>query len=132
MALNPWTRELGTTQGRIQPSGWSPTQGDYVFCLGRDLPGLFHTFAIGDKAELSQTADFGTTKLVRLRTRLRPPAEETAGVVWLFSILIDGTELVSQILEPGRRRDRDDFVLNVANLAPGDHTLTFRLSLVAA
>lgn len=48
---------------------------------------------------------------------------------WKFSFLIDGAERASQILVPGRARDRVDFAANLASLTPGDHTLAFRLSL---
>lgn len=130
MALSAWNRELGTTQGRIQPSGFAPPQGTFVFVLGRDLPGLKQKLEIGDFVEVRQTADFGDAKLVRLRARMRPPAEVPAGVAWKASLRIDGAERASQLLVHGRTRDRVDLAANVSKLS-GDHELAFRLDLVA-
>jgi hypothetical protein len=130
MALSAWNRELGTTQGRVQPQGFAPPQGAFAFVLGRDLPGLTQKLELGDFVEVKQTADFGDAKLVRLRARMRPPAEVPAGVAWKASLRLDGAERASQILVPGRTRDRIDLAANVSKLA-GDHELAFRLELVA-
>jgi hypothetical protein len=130
VALTAWNRELGTTQGRIDPRGWTPPQGAFAFVLGRDLPGLRQALEVGDFAEVKQTADFGDAKLVRLRARMRPPREVPAGVAWKASLRIDGAERASQILVPGRTRDRIDLAANVSKLS-GDHELSFRLELVA-
>lgn len=130
MALTTWNRELGTTQGRVAPRGYSPAQGTYAFVLGRDLPGLLQTLKVGDFVEARQTADFGDTKLVRFRARMRPPTSVPAGVAWKASLRIDGVEHASTLLLPGRTRDRVDLASNVSKLA-GNHELAFRLSLVA-
>lgn len=130
MALRAWNRELGTTQGRIAPHCVAPSEGAYAFVLGRDLAGLVQKLALGDHVEVRQTADFGDTKLVRLRARLRPPAAMPAGVAWKASLRIDGAERVSALLLPGRSRDRMDLGANVSKLT-GNHELAFRLELVA-
>ncbi len=59
MALNAWNRDFGTWQGRIQPSGFVPAEGEYVFVLGSDVEGLFQQLDIGDYVEIEQTAAFG-------------------------------------------------------------------------
>lgn len=46
MALTAWNRELGTTQGRVQPLGFVPPQGEFAFVLGRDLPGLMQKLEV--------------------------------------------------------------------------------------
>ena len=130
MALTAWNRELGTTQGRVDPQGFTPPQGEFVFVLGRDLPGLQQQLEVGDFVEVKQTANFGDTKLVRLRARMRPPSAVPAGVAWKASLRIDGGERASALLVPGRTRDRVDLAVNVSKLA-GDHELGFRLELVA-
>jgi hypothetical protein len=130
VALTAWNRELGTTQGRVDPQGFTPPQGEFVFVLGRDLPGLQQRLEVGDFVEVKQTASFGDTKLVRLRARMRPPASVPAGVAWKASLRIDGGERVSTLLVPGRTRERVDLATNVSKLA-GDHELGFRLELVA-
>lgn len=130
MALTAWNRELGTTQGRVDPQAYTPPQGEFAFVLGRDLPGLLQKLEVGDFVEVKQTASFGDAKLVRLRARMRPPASVPAGVAWKASLRIDGGERASTLLEPGRTRDRVDLAANVSKLA-GDHELAFRLELVA-
>ena len=69
--LTAWTRELGTTQGRIEPTGFTPAEGSFVFVLGCDLPGMVQKLELGDFVEVKQTADFGDSKLVRIRARMR-------------------------------------------------------------
>jgi hypothetical protein len=130
VALTAWNRELGTTQGRVDPRAYTPPQGEFAFVLGRDLPGLVQKLEVGDFVEVKQTADFGDAKLVRLRARMRPPASVPAGVAWKASLRIDGGERASTLLEAGRTRDRVDLAANVSKLA-GDHELAFRLELVA-
>jgi len=130
MALTAWNRELGTTQGRVQPQGFVPPQGTFAFVLGRDLAGLMQKLEVGDHVEVKQTADFGDANLVRLRARMRPAASVPAGVAWKASLRIDGAERAGQLLVPGRTRDRVDIAANVSKLA-GDHELAFRLELVA-
>ncbi len=130
MALTAWNRELGGTQGRIQPSGFTPPEGTFAFVLGRDLPGLGQKLNLGDFVEVKQTADFGDATLVRLRARLRPPDSVPAGVAWRASLRIDGVARASALLEPGRTRDRLDLAANVSKLS-GNHELGFRLEVVA-
>lgn len=130
MALTAWNRELGTTQGRVAPQLYAPPEGTFAFVLGRDLPGLTQKLAVKDRVEVTQTASFGDTKLLRLRARMRPPSAVPAGVAWKASLRIDGVERVSATLSFGRTRDRLDLATNVSKLV-GDHELAFRLELVA-
>jgi hypothetical protein len=130
VALAAWNRELGTTQGRLMPLGFVPPEGTFAFVLGRDLPGLAQKLAVGDFAEVKQTADFGGSKLVRFRSRMRSPAVMPAGFAWKASLRIDGTERASTLLTAGRPRDRLDLAANVSKLS-GNHELAFRLQLVA-
>ena len=130
MALTAWNRELGLTQGRVAPVGFPPPQGEFVFVLGRDVPGLRQRLDVGDFVEVRQTADFGDAKLVRFRSRMRPPESIPAGLAWKASLSIDGAERATALLAPGRTRDRVDLAANVSKLT-GDHELAFRLELVA-
>jgi hypothetical protein len=129
LALTAWNRELGTAQGRVAPELFMPPEGNYAFALGRDLPGLTQKLNPGDFVEVSQTADFGSTNLVRFRGRLRPPASVPIGLVWKASLQIDGVERASALLPPGRTRDRVDLAANVSKLS-GNHELAFRLELL--
>lgn len=131
MALTAWTRELGTTQGRIAPLAFVPPEGEFAFVLGRDLPGLTQKLNVGDYVEARQTADFGDATLVRFRTRMRPSESVPPGFAWRASIRIDGVERASAMLVPGRVRDRVDLAANVSKLT-GNHELAFRLAVVGA
>ena len=74
MALTPFDREFGSAQGRIQPTGVTPPEGDFVFVLGHDIPGVEHDLTVGDEISISQLADFGADTLVcRVTVRTRPP-----------------------------------------------------------
>lgn len=59
MPLDVFDRELGSTQGRIQSTGFIPPEGEFAFVLGRDLSGLFENLNVGDFTEVAQTAAFG-------------------------------------------------------------------------
>ena len=131
MSLNAFTRELGTTQGRLVPQGFVPPEGTYAFVLGRDVPGLNQRLAVGDFVEVSQTADFGGASFVRLQAGVRPPKAMPAGLFWTASLRVDGLELASADLGPGRTRDFSDIAANVSKLA-GDHQLAFRLQLTGS
>ncbi len=130
MALTAFNRELGETQGRIRPSGFSAPEGTFAFVLGRDFPGLAQRLNIGDFVEVRQTAHFGDAKLVRVRARLRPPASTPVGIAWRASLRVDGDIRASALLEPGRTRERVDLAANVSKLS-GEHELGFRLEVVA-
>lgn len=134
MPLNAWTREAGTQQARIEPTGWTAPEGTHVFVLGFDTPGHFELLNVGDYAEVSQTGTFtggvGNTKLIRVKARLRPPSAMPSGLGWKFSLKLDGTERVSRVLTPARLRDCVDLAANVSKFAGGNHTVTLRVELV--
>ncbi len=125
--LNAWTRELGATQGRIVPVNFDPVDGDWVFCLGRDLAGLEQDVNIGDFVQIEQTADFDTTEVVEVSVRARGATALPAGHSWKFSLRIDGSERASRTLRDGEEVDQK-LAANVSQLS-GDHTLAFRLEL---
>ncbi len=128
--MDVWALDLGTNQGRIQPQGWDPPEGTFVFALGADAPGTTAALNLGDYIETYQRATLTGVKMVRVRARLRPPASMPAGVVWEFSLRIGDTVRARQLLEPGRPRERA-FAANVAALS-GAHVIALRLTLVSA
>ncbi len=128
--LTAFDAELGGEAGRIVPAGWTAPDGSYAFVLGTDFDEQFADLEVGDFAEVKQTADFETTKILRVTVRTRAPASMPAGLAWKFSIRVDGGERVSQLLnlDDDALRDRE-FGVNVSQLS-GDHELAFRLELV--
>lgn len=132
--MDAFTREQGTQQGHIRPASFSAPQGEYVFCLGSDREGLNQCITEGDYVEVSQLADFDTTKTVRLKAVLRCPLYTgiVGAPVWRLEVLVDGSARVIRKLVPGRARSLVDLEFGVADLAPGNHTLAFRLTAAAS
>jgi hypothetical protein len=125
MARTAFNRLFGTTQGRIAPTGFAPT-GSFAFVLGSDLPGVVGTFNTGDKAVLSQTFDTTGVKLVRFQACMRAPS---TGPAWTFAWGVDGGISGQRALRPGKVVDMVDGVMDVSQLAPGNHTLQLTLQV---
>ncbi len=126
--LTPWTRELGTQQGRITPAVVVPPAGTKVFCLGWDLPDHFDELVIGDYAQVSQTAAFAAgARLLRVTALVRAPRVIIAGTRWIVEVLIDNVVRVRHVLVAGAPIRRRNFSINVSKLAAGSHTVTLRL-----
>ena len=76
MALTLFESQAGLSQGRIEPSGTTPTDGDFVFCLGRDVAqGSLEDFEIGDFVGVQALIDMTTSPdFLRFQGRFRQPA----------------------------------------------------------
>lgn len=127
--LNAWTRELGTTQGRIIPVNFVPIDGVWVLCLGRDLAALEQDLNVGDFVQIEQTADFDSTEVVEISVRLRSSSALPSPRRWKVQLLIDSVERAVRILRDGEEVDQK-LAANVSQLAPGNHALALRLELV--
>lgn len=125
MGLTAWTARLGVTEGRIVPSGAGP---GFVFALGSDTAGVVEPVRVGDNAKVEQTGDLTGVDVLRATLRFRAPAAAplSAGLVWRFSILIDGVEYAGEDLE--RARTRFDLGADVSQLS-GNHAIAYRLAL---
>lgn len=106
MPISSWTRQLGTQQGRLQPLGWTPTQGDYAFVLGSDSVGRRTTLQAGDYVEVTQTGNLGSSTLLRFNARTRGPTrvpqacQVTALAVGLYRLTINGTDFDYTVVNP--------------------------------
>ena len=118
--------------GRIQPQNWTAPEGDFVMCLGSDLPGHFGKFNHEDRIDASQEVDFGTGLIVRCVARIRGPETMPGGASWWARLLLNGTEFARRKIEAGRTRDLIDMGANVTHLGAGAHILAFRLQLQAS
>lgn len=128
MLLNAFTREVGTRQGRIAPTGVTPVQSTHVFCLGIDGTDAYDVMTPGDFVQVEQEATFTPgTKLFRVTAQVRPPAVIPNGYKWVFQILVDDVVLVEHRLVAGDVTRTRAFALNVSKLAAGDHIVTMRL-----
>ena len=129
MAFTPFDMEMGKRQGRLVPSGWTPSSGEHAFVLGSDLPGHMHRLEVGDHCEVFQDMDFTGVNFIRARLRLRNASSLPVGLNWEASILVDGVKKATMTVEPGRTRDRADMAANVSKLT-GTHSVAVRLELI--
>lgn len=113
MALTPFTRELGSAQGRIAPQGWAV--GGFALCLGSDRSGARVRLANGDLVIVSQASDAGGAKLLRARFKTRPPSEPAAGVAWTGTFYVDGEAIA--VFDLTEEREFEDVAANVSAIA---------------
>ena len=128
MATTLFQRDLGRTQGRIEPAGFAPVEGTYAFVLGSDAPGVFGRFMPDDYAEIAQTVDLTGMSFVRFAAALRGPNVAPAHGAWRFAVLLDGVEQYGELLPIGRLQTRFDRVIDVSSRS-GLADLSFRLEL---
>lgn len=121
----------GADEVQVGPQGLvAAPEGEHVFVLGYELPGMFHRFSVGDFAQVEQEEDFGATKVVRVLAIIRPSVIMPSNLAWRFSLLLDGVLYTSRLLEPKRDRRLVDVAANVSKLA-GLHRLAFKVELVS-
>ena len=128
MATTLFQRDLGQTQGRIEPTGFSPVEGTHTFVLGSDVPGVFGRFLPGDFVEVAQTVDVTGMNFVRFAAGLRGPRVAPTRGAWRFAVLLDGTEQYGEPLPIGSLQTRFDRVIDVSG-GSGSLELSFRLEL---
>lgn len=93
------TARIGTDQGRMQPEGFEPTEGDFALVLGSDTAGREREFAVGDRVEVFQSdTPIAAAKLIRFRGAWRGPSRmpALAQAVELYT-LADGQTLILAI-----------------------------------
>lgn len=67
---NILSAQAGILRGRIIPTNFNPTHGDYAFCLGDDI-GSIASFYIGDEFSISQNVDFTFTSTLKIDIKFR-------------------------------------------------------------
>ena len=60
----------GILRGRIVPTNFIPTKGEYVFCLGDDIAGTAD-FTVGGEFSISQRIDFTGINLLQMDLKFR-------------------------------------------------------------
>ncbi len=128
MATTLFQRDLGRTQGRIEPAAFAPVEGAFAFVLGSDAPGVFGRFMPGDFAEVAQTVDLTGMSFIRFAAALRGPSVAPAHGAWRFAVLLDGVEQYGELLPIGRLQTRFDRVIDVSSRS-GVADLSFRMEL---
>ena len=71
---------------------------------------------------------FGVGKVLRLRSRIRPPAAIPAGCAWTLQVLVDGYAHAVVPIPVGPVRVLADVAANVGVIGGGAHTVAFRLA----
>jgi phage tail-like protein len=128
VSLTPFTRELGSVQGRIAPGLVPPDQGDHVLVLGSDARGRKWSFASGDGVTIAQNSANPGVAFLRPRVHLRPATTPPpAGVAWTLEAKLDGATVLS--IPVDRPRDLADVALCVVPFDPAAFDLEFRLSV---
>lgn len=103
----------GINAGRIVPQNFTPSDGEYVYCIGSDLSNVFDTVAIGEKAAISQDVDVTSLTLIHFAMAMRNTEAKRAA-----------TMRGLQTLYPIYLTTGDDLQLTIDALAP--QTLTFQ------
>lgn len=120
-----FTRELGTAQGRIQPTQVPADHGDYAVCLGSDLPRRFATLKGSDAITLLQS-NTSSARFLRPKLHLRPAASGVpAGCAWYVEFNVEGAAVFEAILD--RPRDLSDVAAVLLQYAPNPMAVEFRL-----
>ncbi len=127
MGFNALNYDGGSDQGRCTPDHFSQN-GDYALVLGHDEPLTFQRFRVGDYMVVHQTQDIGSTKLFKVRCRVRGPEEMPNTIRWRFSIFVDGVEKAYRICNTNQTVDYVNMAVNMAGLA-GVHAIAFVLKL---
>ena len=118
MSFSAFETALGLTQGRIQPTGESPDDGDFVFVLGSDTEGRIENLSDGDDVFISQSLDVTGIDFIRIGlASFRTTADAgLAGLAWEVALFEGITELASMRGWPGQR--------SVADLVADVHALS--------
>ena len=127
-SFNAFNKEFGTEQGRCDPDHFS-SDGTYAFTLGHDEPLTFARLRVGDFISIAQTADIGTTKLLKARVRCRGPEFMPGATKWRLSLYIDGVEKTHRICNVETLTDYVSFAVNLSAYS-GSVSIAFALKLM--
>lgn len=76
VVVDPWSYDLGVSQGRIQPVNWTAEEGSYVFVLGSDLdPSPDFRLDFLDGVQIEQEIVLTDVDLIGATFRLRQPED---------------------------------------------------------
>ena len=124
--------DLGLYQGRIQPTGTSSAEGDWVLCLGHDVSGTVRSLLadspFGDFQNIARAVDFTGDTYLTQQIYIRPPTSMPVGLSWVFSITAGADSYTVPIKTGGRARQRIDLTAQVAHL--GVSNLSYAIALV--
>lgn len=82
----PFDADIGMFQGRIRPTNWTPVDGEFVFCLGHDLPGQTYSLPTGVLMSVGQTFDSTGFNTLAITLHLRAPTTIPSGYTWTLEV----------------------------------------------
>ncbi|NIO74647.1 MAG: hypothetical protein GTN69_01870 [Armatimonadetes bacterium] len=71
----------GFTAGRIQPINYTPVDGDWVYAIGSDVPGVYEYLEIGAVAGVTQEVHVTDVTLLDFAIGMRQTEAETAATI---------------------------------------------------
>jgi hypothetical protein len=109
MAVTAFELRRGLSQQRIQPTGATPHDGDWLMVLGDDQEGRFGNLTAGDWFSLSQTVQLTGLEAIRFNMAdLRVPADaDVNGLAWEVAVYVGVTEKARMRGWTGRRSVAD-------------------------
>jgi hypothetical protein len=127
MANEEGTLVAGHRAGRIQPSEWTPPDGDWCFLIGSENADVEEDVEIGDVFGVEQEVYIGDVRTITFAMKLRNTT--TAGIDFKASFLVGGTEIWSEQIALGATREYAKRTINVSHLT-GVQTVALRLEAV--
>jgi len=114
----------GRRAGRIQPTGWTPPDGDWCFLVGAENPDAEEDVVPGDRFGVEQTVDLTDIKTITFAMKLRNTT--STGIDFRAAFLVSGVELWSEQIPHGETREYVKRTINVSHLE-GDRPIVLRL-----
>jgi hypothetical protein len=117
----------GRRAGRIQPTGWTPPDGDWCFLVGAENPLAEEDVIVGDRFGVEQTIDLTSIKTITFAMKLRNTTSTAIDFRAIFTV--SGIELWSEQIATGAAREYVERTVNVSHLG-GNRPIALRLEAV--
>lgn len=98
--------------GRIQPTGWTPPDGDWCILIGSDDPDKEDDIEIGEKFGFEQDVDLTAVKTITWAMKFRN-SSDISSVDFKVVLDIGGVEFWSEQIPAGAVRDYTERTVNV-------------------
>ena len=118
----------GHMAGRIQPSQWTPPDGDWCFLIGSEDDAVEEAIEVGDRFDVTQVVDLTNVSTISFAFKFRNTS--TPSIDFVASFLVSDTELWSERISHGEVREYARRTINVSQLG-GDRKIAMRLEAVS-
>lgn len=117
----------GHRAGRIQPTGWTPPDGDWCFLIGSESADVEDDVEIGDIFGVEQEVFLGDVRTLSFAMKLRNTPDPA--IDFKASLNIGGSEVWSEQIAHGETREYVRRTVNVSHLT-GVQVVSLRLEAV--